>query len=248
MKALIVVAGYATRLYPLTKETPKALLQVGDKRMIEHVVEKLEKVPEIDEIHVVTNNKFYSHFSDWARGLDSSKEIIIHNDQTTSDDDKLGAVGDIHFGIKSAGIDEEVIVIGGDNLFDLELTELTESFRKHGKSIVAARELDDPEVLKKMGVIVPDENGHIRLFEEKPKEPKSNLAATMIYLINKENLSHLNEFMESGFAFDNAGEMIRAFSERSKVHCHRFDSTWFDVGSHEQLKEAHEHMLRKQHL
>ncbi len=246
MKAIILAAGYATRLYPLTLDRPKPLLEVGDKLMIEHTIHKLDEVPEIDEIHVVTNDKFYNRFNEWKEGFSSKKKLMIHNDGTTSNDDRLGAVGDMHFVIEKEEIDDDVLIIAGDNLFELSLNSVVGSFRDHGHSIVAARDLKDKSLLaERLGVILTDEHSIVTDFEEKPKEPKSTLAATAIYMFNKSGVSELKRLISENAKLDNSGDLVRHLSSKSKVYCYQFDSRWFDVGSHEQLKEADEYIKNK---
>jgi len=246
MKAVILAAGYATRLYPLTKDKPKPLLTVGDKPIIEHIIGKLEAVPEIDEIHVVTNDKFHKNFHDWSDHFQTKKKVVVHNDGTKSNDDRLGAVGDMHFAIDRAGIDDDVLVIGGDNLFEFEIDDMVSDFRKTGMSVVAARDLKDPAKLaKKFGVIETDSDGVIKTFEEKPEIPRSTLASTCIYLLNSASVSELKDLNKKGRLFDNTGDLVRHLSEKDSVKCYTFDSRWFDIGSHDQLKEAHEYMLGK---
>ena len=129
MKALIPAAGYATRLHPLTKDTPKHLLEVRGKPILEHVIAKIEEIKEVDEIVVVTNEKFYKNFVEWKKGFSSRVPISIFNDGTTSNEDRLGQIGDIHFGIEKAKIDDDLLVIAGDNLFNFSLKEVHTNFK-----------------------------------------------------------------------------------------------------------------------
>ncbi len=239
MKAIILAAGYATRLYPLTLDQPKPLLEIGGKPMVEHIIAKLEKIPDLDEIHIVTNNKFYTHFLEWQNNIQSSKKIIIHNDGTLSNEDRLGSVGDIHFTIKSANMDDDVFVIAGDNLFEADLNKIVTEFKEHQKTIVAAKDLKDKSLLaNKFGVIVTGENNRVIDFEEKPAEPKTALAATCIYLLNRTSVQELRELYARGEKIDDGGNFIKYLSDRSEVRCHAFDSDWYDIGSHEQLEEV----------
>lgn len=240
MKAIILAAGYATRLYPLTIDTPKQLIQIGNKLMIEHIINKLEEIKELKEIYIVTNAKFYSKFIEWKQNYNCSKPIIIHNDGTTSNEDRLGAVGDINFVIKAEKIKDDLFIIAGDNLFELNLNEIVHEFKKHGKSIVAARDLGDKSKLaKRFGVIVNDSKNNIIDFEEKPALPKTSLASTMIYLLNKESVNIISKIYDSGKMFDNGGDLIHELVNSIGVKCFIFNSAWYDIGSHEQLEEVH---------
>ncbi|MBW2968117.1 nucleotidyltransferase family protein [Candidatus Woesearchaeota archaeon] len=241
MKAVILAAGYATRLYPLTLNTPKPLLEVGKKRMVEHIIHKLEEIDELDEIHVVTNDKFYKNFLEWRREFPSRVNIFIHNDGTLTNEDRLGALGDLHFAIDKGGIDDDVIVVGGDNLFDFSLLGMVSLFRAKKAPVVAARDLGDKSLLaKKFGTIEPDADNKILTFEEKPEEPKSSLAATAIYLYTADDIKELEKMKAAGNIPDNSGEFIAHLMKLKDTYCYPFSEHWYDVGGHEQLEEARE--------
>src|SRR5439155_23773526 len=129
VKAIILAAGYATRLYPLTETRAKPLLPLAGRPMLDYLLDRIREAGEIDEVHVVTNHKFAEPFAEWA----SSRDVVVHDDGTTSEDDRLGAIGDIQFVIESAGLEhEDLIVIAGDNLFDFSLTEYVSWWRGKG--------------------------------------------------------------------------------------------------------------------
>ena len=174
MKVILPVAGYATRLYPLTENQPKALLKLGPKLMVEHILDKLKSIEEIDQIFLVTNEKYYQNFVDWANNYNSPK-IKVLNDGTTSNEDRLGAVGDVNFAIEKGNIDDDVIVIAGDNLFGLDMQRFINFSKEKDSSVFAAFDLKDPQKLaKKFGTVEIDENFKVIGFEEKPEHPKSS--------------------------------------------------------------------------
>ena len=245
MKAVLLAAGYATRLYPLTINTPKPLLQVGDKSIIGHIIEQIDKIPEINEIFIVTNDKFYTNFLDWAF-QSGNKKLRIINDGTQSNEDRLGAVGDINFVIKQENINDDLLVIAGDNLFGFELTNFVHFFNQKESSIVAFYDLQDKELVKeKFGVgLVDNQNLKVTNFEEKPVEPKSSLAATACYLFKKEDLIHANQLVEEGGG-DSPGQLLPILVERSNLHGFVFTEHWFDIGSHEGLEEARKFYLNQ---
>ena len=237
MKAIILAAGYATRLYPLTINKPKPLIEVGGKPMIEHIMAKIEE--SVDEVFVVTNDKFYTHFLKWAESYNSSIKINVINDMTKSNEDRLGAVGDIEYTLKKVNIDDDVLVIGGDNLFQFSILKLTQMFKEKQCSVVATRDLGNKELLaKKFGVIELDENSKIVGFQEKPENPKTSLASTCCYLFSKEHIKEFEKCIEENNKPDNTGDFIRYLSEKSKVYGFVFTEEWFDIGSHEQLEEV----------
>jgi glucose-1-phosphate thymidylyltransferase len=236
IKALLLAAGYATRLYPLTKDTPKPLLQVGNKKIIDHIIDKINNISEIDEIFVVTNNKFYHHFLDWAFQNGNQKLRII-NDGTFTNEDRLGAVGDINFVVKLEEINEDLLVIAGDNLFGFELNNFVNFFKEKNSSIVAFYDLKDKELVKgKFGVGLIN-NEKVINFEEKPIEPKSALAATACYLFKKEDINFAQELIDEGKG-DCPGNLPAKLVEKSILHGYVFTNYWFDIGSHDGLDQA----------
>jgi glucose-1-phosphate thymidylyltransferase len=237
MKALILAAGYATRLYPLTKDTPKPLLEVSGKPIINYIVDKIATIPNVDGIYVVTNNKFHTHFQAWANNLNCSKPITIVNDQTTSNDDRLGAIGDIDFVVKQENINEDLLVIAGDNLFGFALQNFVDFFHQKANSIVAFHNLQDLEKVRgRYGVAILD-NTKVIDFEEKPREPKSTLAATACYLFNQQDLQKVDSFLREEKA-DAPGNLVRYLAKNSEVHGFVFTEHWFDVGTLPSLEEA----------
>jgi len=241
MKALILAAGYATRLYPLTENMPKSLLNVGEKKMVEHIIHKIEEVEEIDEIVIISNNKYYQQFVDWKKDYKCDKPIVLINNNTNTNEERLGAVGDMHFAVKQANIDDDLLVVGGDNLFEFSLLSIMNLFRDKKAPVVAARDLGDPAKLaKKFGTIEIDDNMKIIGFEEKPETPKSALASTCIYLYTREDIMELEHMIQAGNIPDNPGDFLNHILGKKHVFCYTFSEKWFDIGSHEQLKEVNE--------
>jgi|SRR3989344_6969636 len=237
MQALILAAGYATRLYPLTENTPKPLLKVGDKTIIEHILTKLEAIEDISQVYIVTNDKFYPMFKDWATKIRSPFKLKILNDKTQSNEDRLGAVGDIHFVAQQEKIKDDLLVIAGDNLFGFSLLDFTYLFKKKNSSIVAFHDLKDKHKVKeKYGVGILN-GSRIVDFEEKPVNPKSSLASTFCYLFPQNILSRIHFYAKEG-NLDNGGDLIRWLVNNNEVHAFVFDEHWFDIGTFESLEEA----------
>ncbi len=237
MDVLILAAGYATRLYPLTKNTPKPLLKVGDKTIVEHILSKLGTVKNLDQAYVVTNDKFYPSFNTWAKTAKTPFKLKILNDGTTSNEDRLGAIGDIHFVVGKEKINDDILVIAGDNLFGFSLANFVEFFNNKKSSIVAFHDLKDNEKVKgKYGVGIL-QGSKVVDFEEKPANPKSSLASTACYLFRKEDLPYIADLAKSGKA-DAPGNLIKYLAKNSEVHGFVFSEHWFDVGTFESLEEA----------
>ncbi|MBI2655805.1 NTP transferase domain-containing protein, partial [Candidatus Woesearchaeota archaeon] len=148
MHAIILAAGYATRLHPLTKDKPKPLLDVAGRPIIEHIIEKLGQISDVGKILIVTNERFERNFREWLENFDAKKPIEIINDGTSSNDDRLGALGDIHFAIASKEIDDDIIAIAGDNLFELSLTDVHNFFRKKKSNVIVLHDVKDFELAR----------------------------------------------------------------------------------------------------
>ena len=225
----------------MTKNKPKPLLEVKGKPIIEHIISHFDEIPEIDGIFVVTNEKFSLNFEQWAKELGYKTSIKVINDLTTSNDDRKGAVGDMKFAIDEAEIDEDLLVIAGDNLFEYKLTDFYSFFKEKNSSVVAARDLGSKdEVKEKFGVIEIDAENKITGFEEKPKQPKTSLAATACYIFRKEDIKEINIYIEEDNPPDNAGDFVKWLSNHKNVYCFVFTENWFDIGSFESLGKARE--------
>ncbi len=240
MKLLILAAGYATRLYPLTLDQPKPLLPVAGKPMIDHVIEKFNDSPEIDEIHVVTNHKFAGHFERWAGEASSryqGRRIRIFDDRTTSDTDKLGAIGDIHFVMKETALDDDLIVVAGDNLFSGHLNAYVKDARKKG-ILIGVYDVGDLEAIKKYNNITMDKDGRVTHFEEKPKEPRSTVTAIALYHYPRAALPLIRQYITEGNNPDQPGRLVQWLYTRQPVFTWLVRGQWLDIGSRETYDEA----------
>lgn len=235
MKAIILAAGYATRLRPLTDTWAKELLPVGGRPIIDRILDKLAGVDGLDEVHVVTNARKARAFVDWSRGHD----VTIHDDGTTSNDDRLGAIGDMLFVIDRAGLDDDLIVIAGDNLFDFELGDLVAFWRTKGEaSAVAVRDVGSLELASQYGVVELDGDGRIHSFVEKPADPVSSLAATATYVFHRDHARLIRAYLDGEHGSDQPGRFVGWLQRREPVYGWVFHETWFDIGNHAQLLEA----------
>ncbi len=238
MEAIILAAGYATRLYPLTSDTPKPLLEVGGRPMVEHIIHNMERVKELNKIYIVTNDKFYPNFLAWQRRCSSSKQIEILNDGTTTNENRLGAIGDINYVLHARDIHKDLIVVAGDNLFEVPLPKVASSFYEQGYSTLVLYDVKDRELAKKYGIVAVDEQFKVINFQEKPVEPYSTLASTGIYLFPKKSLVLLEEYSANGSGKDRPGDFIAWLYPREPVYAYITDKTWYDIGSLEQLEKA----------
>jgi glucose-1-phosphate thymidylyltransferase len=240
MKLIILAAGYATRLYPLTLNQPKPLLPVAGKPMMEHVLDNVAGISYIDHAYIVTNAKFETHFENWARGNrpDLHFRFTIVNDGSTDDSNKLGAIGDMHLVLTKFAIDDDIIVIGGDNLFSEDLSEFGDYCRQKNSPVTGVYDVGDLEQIKKYNAIEIDAENRITYFEEKPKEPKSTLTGIALYYYPKSTLPLIHQYIAEGNNPDQPGRLVQWLYPRVPFYVWKVPGLWFDVGSIETLEEA----------
>jgi glucose-1-phosphate thymidylyltransferase len=243
VKAVILAAGYATRLRPLTEDLPKHLLPVGDRPMLDWVLDRVQEVEEVDAIHLVTNSRFAPVFAEWAE----QHGVSVHDDGTTSNEDRLGAVGDLRLVIDRAGLeDDDLIVLAGDNLFEFSLARFTEWWRAKPQpaSAVPLHDVGDRELAKQYGIADTGADDRIVEFVEKPSDPPSTLASTLVYLVPPAHVRLVRTYVEDGQSSDNAGSFLGWLAAREPVYGYRFEGPWYDIGDHEQLLEADNRLRR----
>jgi glucose-1-phosphate thymidylyltransferase len=241
MKLIILGAGYATRLYPLTLNQPKPLLAVAGKPMIEHVLDNLAPIREVDHVFVVTNAKFAGHFQRWADGYRADRgaaDFTIINDRSTDDSNKLGAIGDLHLGLREGEVNDDIIVVAGDNLFSHGLGEFGEFCREKNAPVLAVYDVGDLEEIKKYNSIDVDESGRITFFEEKPAHPKSTLTGIALYFYPKAALPLIRRYIAEGNNPDQPGRLVQWMYTRTPFYTWKVPGIWYDVGSKETLEEA----------
>lgn len=238
MKALILAAGYGTRLYPLTLNKPKPLLRVGSKTITDRLVEKIDRLDEIDEIYIVTNQKFAPQFADWIKDSSYKKPIKVINDRTLTNETRLGAIGDIELVVREAKIEDDILIVGGDNLFEFDLMDFIKFARSKNGTAITLRDVKDLKEAQKYGVVSLDENKRVTEFVEKPQRPKSTLAAMCLYYFPKDKLNLLKRYLKTGRDKDAPGHYISWLSENDVVFGYTFEGEWFDIGDKKLLKLA----------
>jgi len=244
MDAIILAAGYATRLYPLTEKMPKSLLTVAGKPIIEHIINKLDEVNSINKIYIVTNDKFEHSFKKWLSNFDAQNPIEIINDGTKSNDDRLGALGDINHTIISKNLSGDLIVVAGDNLFELSLEDVSNFFKKRKSNVIVLYDVKDFELAKHYG-IVEISNNIVTNFVEKPVTPKSTLSSTGIYLFPKKTISLIKKYIAQGNNPDKTGNFIEWLHKREVISSYITNKKWYDIGSLEQLEKANKYYKEK---
>jgi glucose-1-phosphate thymidylyltransferase len=241
MNALILAAGYATRLYPLTLNKAKPLLVVGGKPIIEWVVDNLEGVPELETIYVVTNEKFAADFQTWSERYQDRHpqfKFKIVNDGSKNDEDKLGAIGDINFVVTEENLAQSsLLIVAGDNLFTESLREFADA-ANGTEATVAVYDVGDPETIKKYGNVLINDDGIITHLEEKPQKPRGTLAAIALYYYSPGVLSLLTTYLAAGNNPDQPGRFVQWLYTRKPVKTYQIKGKWLDIGSNETLEKA----------
>ena len=245
MKCIILAAGYATRLYPLTENFPKPLLDVGGKPILDWLVDDL--APVIEEFVVISNHKFAGHFEKWAfekaaagktagRAADGVR-IAVVDDGTETNETRLGAVRDIQFAAEKLQIRDDCMVMAGDNVLDFSLTGFVEFSRKAGTSCVMCHEEHRLEALRKTAVITIEPDGLITSYEEKPMEPKGTLAVPPFYYYRAEDLQRIPEALADGCGYDAPGSFAAWLSRKTPMHAYVMPGRRHDIGDRKSYDE-----------
>lgn len=240
MKALVLAAGYATRLYPLTLTQPKPLLPVAGRPMVEHVLDHLAPVG-IDHVYVVTNAKFAGHFERWSEGYRERRggpSFTVVNDGSTDDSNKLGAIGDLHLVLERERVAEDLVVVAGDNLFSQSLAGFGEVCRRRRAPVVGIYDVGSLDLARRYNALTLDEAGRIVQFEEKPANPSSTLCAIALYYYPAETLGLIREYVSGGNNPDQPGRLVQWMCQRIPFFTWQVPGLWYDIGSKETLEEA----------
>lgn len=248
MKMLILAAGYATRLYPLTLNQPKPLLPVAGRPMIEYVLASLSSIQSVDCVYVVTNAKFAGHFEKWAARYTEAHaypRIEIVNDRSTDDKDKLGAIGDLHLVLLEQKIDDDLIVVAGDNLFSDGLGEFGRFCQRKRAPVLGVYDVGSFEEAKKYGAVTLDHEGKILSFVEKPPNPTSSLIGIALYYYPRAVLPLIKQYIAEGNNPDQPGRLIQWLYPRLSVFTWTVPGQWYDIGSKETLEEANRIFTKK---
>ena len=241
MNVIILAAGYATRLYPLTLTQPKPLLPVAGKPMIDHVLDNLTPIPDIKRVIIVSNAKFADHFQKWAddyRARKARLDFTIVNDGSTDDTNKLGAIGDLNLVLTREKVDDDIVVVAGDNLFSQSLEEFGQFCRKRNAPVLGVYDVGNLEEIKKYNAITIDSEGRITFFEEKPKQPQSTITGIALYYYPKSTLPLIKQYIAEGNNPDQPGRLVQWLYPRMPFYTWRVPGIWYDIGSKEALEEA----------
>jgi glucose-1-phosphate thymidylyltransferase len=239
VKAIFLCAGYGTRLYPLTKDKPKALLSIGGEPLLNHLLRKLESVQKLDEIVLVSNDRFYKPFSHWNKGVKSTKKITVVNDGTTSNDNRLGAIRDLKLGLKHLSSADDTLVLASDNLFDTDIASFTDFVaKKKAPAAVGVYDIKDLTLASQYGLVKMDATQKVTEFLEKPKNPPTTLASMGIYYLSKSSLPLIDVYLSANENPDAPGFYIGWLSRKTSLYAFTFSGTWFDIGDISSYEKA----------
>ena len=243
MKCLILAAGYATRLYPLTENFPKPLLKVGEKSILDWLVDDLVETTDIDEFVVISNHKFATHFEEWKNSKEKTRfyEITVIDDGTSTNESRLGAVKDIQLAVEKLKLTDDLLVMAGDNVLDFSLSKFVEFAKKMGTSCVMCHEENELKKQQKTAIITVNKNDLITFYEEKPKEPKGNLAVPPFYCYRSVDVKRIQEALDSGCGYDAPGSFAAWLSKQTPMHAYKMPGKRYDIGdinSYEYVKSV----------
>lgn len=238
MKTIVLAAGYATRLYPLTKDYPKPLLEIGHNTILGRMLDDIDTIPEIDEHIIVTNGKFASIFECWADKRKGPKPVTVLSDDTFTNETRLGAVKDLILAINEFQLDEDLLVVAADNILDFSFRGFVEAFKEKGTSMIMCHQ--EPEIykLQRTGVIEVDDNFRVLQMQEKPEVPVSHWAVPPFYIYRREDLPLIKGSIAGGCGFDAPGNLAHYLVDRTPIHAWPMPAGRFDIGSLDTYEEA----------
>jgi len=239
MKALILAAGYGTRLHPLTRDLPKALLDVGGRTVLDRLVDQVKVIPGLDEIVLVTNDRFLEQFNSWAAEFGGPTPVRVISDGSTTNETRLGAIADIHLVLGNEECtDDDWLIVAGDNLVAYDLAPHFERFRSIEKPLLMVRRIEGEVPAKRYSEVTTDEEGMILTFREKPETPVSDLSATCCYFFPPQLRDWCQQYLEEGGNPDAPGYFLEWLHSRVSLAAARISGTWFDIGDVESLETA----------
>jgi glucose-1-phosphate thymidylyltransferase len=242
VKAIVLAAGYATRLYPLTLDRPKPLLEVGGRPILERLLAQLADVEPLEHVYVVTNAKFARQFADFAEAWEAPRPgltVSVVDDGTTTDDNKLGAIGDMQLVVEREGVDDDLIVAAGDSIFgEPGLADFARVGQDLGAPVIAVRDAGDLESMKRYSAVTTDADGRILDFVEKPERPTTTLAGIALYFYPRSVLPLVRTYLEEGNNPDQPGRLVQWLYPRLPFYTWQLRGGWYDIGSPETLAQA----------
>lgn len=246
MKGIIMLGGYATRMFPLTEKKSKALLPVGGRPLLDYLFDELEPVKELKEIILVTNSVFCPDFKAWEKTYKGSKKITVLDDGTKTNETRLGAIGDTTFAIENQKVNEDILLMPGDNFFSGgAIKRFVEFAGKKGTDCIMADTCDDMIYMKQFGVITADKNNKIIEFEEKPENPKSTMRASAFYYYKKDTLPLFRQYLNAGNNKDQPGRFLAWLSKQKPCYVFQIPDQFVDIGTIEAYNSLNERLAKE---
>jgi len=237
LRCLVLAGGYGTRLGTLTLDQSKVLLPVAGRPVVDYLLDRVVELPELRDIVVVTNQRFHTDFVEWASENRRDVPVRVLNDGTTSAEDRLGAVGDVLFGIENAEIDDDLLVVAGDNICDFDLRKMDALLQTKGSS-VALYDVGDVQAATKFNNLGLDADDRILSFEEKPANPTSSLVAVAIYMFRRAELGLFQRYRDEGHDLDVIGGFVQWAHREAPLYACVFGGNWWDIGDPEIYAEV----------
>lgn len=242
--AVILAGGFAKRMWPLTKDRPKQLLPIAGRPMLSYTLDRLVRTKGIGRMYISTNEAFSDQFRTFLEAYPKGRiELVI--EPSTSEEQKLGAIGGLDHLIKEKGLKEDTMIVGGDNLFEFNFSEPFKAFRERGLDLVAVHDVGTKERARLYGIVKMNDDGTILEFQEKPEDPPTTLAATALYIFRSDTMGLVTRYLEEGGKRDALGHFIGYLSGKRRVLAWKGPGKWFDIGSLEVYNEANEYFLNR---
>lgn len=240
MKVLILAGGFAKRMGKLGENTPKSLLPIAGKPVIEHILDKIRLLDNVTSISVSTNKKFEEHFNSWINESNSKNNIDLLVEPAMDEGQKLGSIGAVNYFVNQEHVDEDLLVINGDNLFEFDLAKFMNFQNERGTFAFGVYDTKSIDEARKLGVVLSDQNGLVMDFEEKPANPKSTTVSTGIYFFPKNVVPQIKQYIDEGNSADRMGDLLIWIRKSQDIHAFVFSEPWFDIGSPDTYKQAEE--------
>lgn len=240
MKSIIIAAGYATRLYPLTENKPKPLLEVGGTTILDRLMADVDSIEGITEHIIVSNHKFYDQFEEWGKKTGLRHPVHIIDDGTVTNETRLGAVKDLLLAIEQCAVEDDIMVLAADNILDFSLQGFANFFQEKNASVIMCHHEPELKRLQRTGVIAVDDDMCVLEMQEKPEKPVSNWAVPPFYIYKKEDLPLIRDCMNHGCGFDAPGNLAHYLVDRTTIYAWQMPGSRFDIGSLDSYKEAQE--------
>ena len=241
MKNIVIAAGYATRLYPLTENFPKPLLKIGERSILDRILDDVDGIEDIDEHIIVTNHKFTEIFNNWVserKQKPGTKPIRIIDDGTTDNENRLGAVKDLLLAIDEFDINDDIMVLAADNVLDFSFQGFVNFFKQKNTSVIMCHHEPELYKLQRTGVIAVDEDMKVLEMQEKPEHPVSNWAVPPFYIYKKNDLPLIRDCLNHGCGFDAPGNLAHYLVNATTIHAWIMPGSRYDIGSLDSYKEA----------